>query len=287
MLQKIVKQLNIELPTEIIDDETGAHLPFSEDKAKRALEIIADFQHQVKIASGLIAEFFGQKLYLYLGATKAEAAEHYFGMSVRSVQRLQRAYTFFGSHVDEFAQLGIVKLDMLTNLPQDEIDQLIKTKTLTLSDGSEITVEELEQAKVKDLERKLREETRKSSRLNVQLKEMEEEYKSEIKELKDEITHLDAMLNVPPEDRKFYKKITTLREARTKLYEVQTNIHAAFITLMQLQPQNPQELAPEVESTLVLIAKRLLDMEAYFIQQGMDISLGYNRDGIKMMAEEK
>jgi len=285
MLQKIVKQLNIEIPQQIIDDETGVQIPFDENKIKRALEIIADFQHHIKHASILVTEFFNEKYYLYLGISKSEAAEQYFGMSLRSVERFQRIGKVFGDKVEQIAHLGITKLDMLTTLPEDEIEKLLQSKTLKLADGTELSLDEIEQAKVKELERKLREEIRKNSRLNVQIKEMEEEYKSEIKELKDEINHLDKMLNIPSEDRKFYKKITSVREARTKLFEVQSNIHAAFLTMMQLELNN--EIAAEIESTLTLIAKRLLDMEAYFIQNGMDVSLGYRRDGIKQMAGVK
>ncbi len=208
-------------------------------------------------------------------------------MSLRSIERLERIHKVFGKNIEELAHLGVTKLDMLASLPQEDVDSIIKSKVIHCADGTVISLEEIEQAKIKELERKLREETRKNSRLNVQLKELEEEYKSEVKELKDEIAHLDKMLNIPPEERKFYKKITSLREARSKLLEVQSNIHAAFLTLMQLQPQDPNDIAPEIESTLVLIAKRLLDMESYFIQQGMDISLGYCRDGIQLMAGKK
>ncbi|MEJ5361127.1 MAG: hypothetical protein WHV26_03605 [Spirochaetota bacterium] len=285
MLQKIVKQLNIEIPQQIIDDETGVELPFEENKVKRALEIISDFQHHIKHASVLVSEFFNEKLHLYIGLSKSEAAERFFGMSLRSVERLQRIGEVFGKQVEQIAHLGIAKLDMLATLPEDEIEKLLHSKTLKLADGTELSLDEIEQAKVKELERKLREEIRKNSRLNVQIKEMEEEYKSEIKELKDEINHMDKMLNIPSEDRKFYKKITSVREARTKLFEVQSNIHAAFLTMMQLELNN--EIAAEIESTLTLIAKRLLDMEAYFIQNGMDVSLGYRRDGIKQMAGVK
>ena len=285
MLQKIAKQLNIQLPQEIIDDETGQKLPFDEHKVIRALEIIADYQHHIKHASLLVSEFFTEKLFLYLGITRTEAAERFFGMSLRSVERLQRIGQVLGKDVEKIAHLGIVKLDMLASLPEENINNLLKTKTLKLADGTELSLEDIEQTKVKELERKLREEIRKNSHLKVQLKEMEEEYKSEIKELKDEISHLDKMLNIPPEDRKFYKKITSVREARAKLYEVQSNIHAAFITLMQLEPNN--DIAPEIESALTLIAKRLLDMEAYFIGQGIDVSLGYRKEGIKMMAGVK
>ena len=44
----IIKQLGLDIPKEIIDDETGEKLPIDMSKLKLAIDIIADVQQDIK-----------------------------------------------------------------------------------------------------------------------------------------------------------------------------------------------------------------------------------------------
>ncbi|TAL31558.1 MAG: hypothetical protein EPN93_17335 [Spirochaetes bacterium] len=277
---ELVKKLGFELPEKIIDDDTGETLPGDPEKIGRALGIIARVQNELLLMTELINEFFGDKLYLYLGLTREDAARVCFGMSLSTVQQIERIGKTFGGRLAEFAHLGVSRLDMISRLTEDQKKEILDNKVLTLADGSQITVDEIGAVKVKEVEKALRAEKLKHSKLKTNFEELKEEHESEVNALKNELTDVNKMLNFPVEEKEFHKRISRTREARSKVMEAQANIHAAFMRLAQITIDDAnKDVLADIEGFAIVTARHLLDLES--VHGGM---LGPYRDGVKAIA---
>ncbi len=279
----IIKQLGIEPPESVVDDDTGEVLAGDPAKVNRAIGIIARVQSNVIAMAELVSEFFGDKLYLYIGLGKEEAARVCFGMSLSAVQQIERIGKTFGGRLAEFAHLGITRLDVISRLSEDQQREIIDNKTLTLSDGTMITVEEIGAIKVKTLEKELRSEKLRYSKLKTNFEELKEERDAEVGALKGEITDLNKLINFPPEEKEFHKRITRTREARSTILEAQSNIHAAFLRISQITVDDTnREVLADIEGFAIVTARKLLDLEATW-----GALLGHYRDGVKSLARAK
>jgi len=278
----VIKHMDFEIPTEIIDEETGEQLPADPEKINKALMLISDVQHDTLRMAKNIGMFFEERLYLYVGLTKTEAAQKCFGLHIDTIRKFIRINQTFGDQIDQFMHLGVTRMDKLTGLPEEQKQELLQQQSITLDDGSVISIKDLKEIKTSDLEKTLKAERLKSSRLNVQNTEMKEEYEAEINNLKTENQHLNNLIDIPEDEQKFHKKITKLNEARHKIYEAQANIHAAFLNIHQIQLDNDNKsIVSEVEGFMIANAKRLLDLEAEYGTQ-----LGYYKESLKTMAGE-
>lgn len=263
-LIKIQENLGIEIPSEIITD-TGEVIPNDGEKINQALHIISDVRLGLCRISQQITAFFDQELYMYLGVNKTEAAEKFFGMNIRSIQNLQLIHKKLGSAYEELEFLGTGKLKAIAQLPEEQRDELVREGVLTLADGSEITVDEIAQAKLKDIEAKLRSQRLEISRLKSRNEEILKGAESEKDLLRKEIEHLDSLVNIPAEERQFHKKITKTRETQNQILAIQTNFYAGFTQLSQIEISDKNATCTaDIEALLVSLARQVLNFESHF-----------------------
>ncbi len=74
-----------------------------------------------------VSEFFGDKLYLYIGLGKEEAAR-FVSHVAPAVQQIERIGKTFGGRLAEFAHLGITRLDVISRPLRDQQREIIDTK---------------------------------------------------------------------------------------------------------------------------------------------------------------
>lgn len=279
----------------ITDRETGEEYVITPQLTGKAENTILRIQHNLMDICLNLKMIKEDKLYLYAMGEDGEVGYETFAdfaverlpWSFRQVQKyISIADSFLGSQTGEnnekFFQLPFTSLYELSQLPQETKDEMLETGTLVLATGEELSIEALTKIATADLEKKLRVHKKKYSDLNVTHEELKEEYDSEVKELKDEIKHLDGMINIPPEERKFHKRITKSREARTKIYESQSLMDAAFMGIYQIDiGDENREVIADIEGFMVSIARRLLDLESQF-----GVSLGYYKESMKTAAGE-
>lgn len=267
---EIIKRLGIdELPAEIVDEDTGEVILNSPERLARALSIIDEVQHDVKRIGRTIAGFFDEKLYLYLGVTKEDAAERFFGMSLSTVRELQRVSRNFGEHLDDFSHLGISRLDLIAQLPEETRKRFITNKVLKLADGTELTLEEIAQTRVKEFKEQIRELKKDISVLRTneaEFKKTEAFYEEKIQQMEKDNEYLARRLNTPPEEEQFHRKITSIADARRKLQEAESTFYAAFMYLRQIElnDQNKNAVIAGVRGIVTTISENIADIEALF-----------------------
>ncbi len=281
---KELKKIGIDIPEEIFDDETGQPLPYDEEKISRALSIVSRVQNNIVTMAELISEFYGEKLYLYLGLSKVESAGVCFGMSPSSITQFERIARTFGDRLVEFSSLGLTRLDAISGLPEEQKQELLNSKKITLADGTELTYEELGAMKVKELEKSLRAERLKNSKLKTELEEIKEESTSEVKQLKGEIDDLNRLIDMPPDEVQFHKQIKKKSEVQNKIKEATAGMYDAFMKLHQLEidENNAGVAGPGIEGFVVETAKRLLALETDF-----GALLGPYKEGVQKLARVK
>lgn len=282
--KELVKKLGIEIPEEIYDDETGQLLPYDEEKIARALGLVSRVQNNIVSMAEHITEFFNEKLYLYLGLSKAEAGSVCFGMSPSAINQIERVARTFGDRLVEFSSLGLTRLDAISSLPEEQKQELLNSKKITLSDGTELTYEELGAMKVKELEKNLRAERLKNSKLKTELEEIKEESYSEVKQLKGEIEDLNRLVNMPPEEVKFHKQIKKKSEVQNKIKEATADMYDAFLKLSQIEidETNASTAIAGIEGFVIEVSKRLLALES-----DLGSLLGTYKEGIQKLARVK
>jgi hypothetical protein len=282
--KELVKRLGIELPEEIYDDETGVTLQYDEEKINRAISIVSRVQNNIVTMAELISEFYGDKLYLYLGLSKAESGSVCFGMSPSSILQFERIARTFGDRLVEFSSLGLTRLDAISSLPEEQRLELLNSKKITLNDGTELTYEELGAMKVKELEKNIRAERLKYSKLKTQFEEIKEEYSSEVIQFKGKIVDLERLVNMPPEEVRFHKQITKKSEVQNKIKEATAGMYDAFMKLYQIEidETNASVALAGIEGFVTETAKRLLSLEA-----DHGALLDTYKDGIQKLARVK
>jgi|GEM_PF-2122750 hypothetical protein len=262
--KELVKKLGIEIPDEIYDDETGDFIPYDEEKVTRALALVARVQNNIVSMAEHITEFFSEKLYLYLGLTKAEAGSICFGMSPSAINQIEWVARTFGDRLVEFSSLGLTRLDAISSLPEEQKQELLNSKTITLSDGTKLTYEELGAMKVKELEKNLRAERLKNSKLKIELEEFKNEHDSEVKHFESKIESLNSLINMPPEEREFHRRITRKSEVQNKIKEAMADMYNAFMRISQIEidETNASVALAGIEGFATETSKRLLALEA-------------------------
>jgi len=263
-IEKIQESLDIEIPAEIFDED-GNLIPNDGDKINQGLRIISDVRMDLCRISRQVSDFFDQELYRYLGVSKTEAAEKFFGMSIRHIQNIQLIHSRLGSAYEELEFLGTGKLKAISQLPEEQRDELIREGVLILQDGSEITVDEIAGAKTKEVEKTLKSQRLQISRLKNENDEIQKEAQAEVKQLKDEITHLNSMVDIPAEERGFHKKISKTRETQNHILSIQTNFHAGFTQLAQIELTEENAIcSADIEALLTNLARQVLNFESHF-----------------------
>ncbi|HNX59942.1 MAG TPA: hypothetical protein PKK43_12650 [Spirochaetota bacterium] len=280
MLTEITKELGLSIPKEIID-ESGEKILTNPEKVERALMLISRAQENLLDLAEAISNFFDENLYLYIGLTKPEAAERLFGMSVSTVRNLQLINERIGPENRKLALLGVSKLAMIAKLPDAQRSELITNGELHLADGSIVSVEEIAGTAVKDMESKLRAKSNEVSALRTQLKESDKAHKEEVKQMKGEIEELEALTNIPEEDRAFYDKVTKKREIQNIIFEAQSYMHSAFMALGRIDG-DAKDAGAAIEGFMTTAARKLLDLEEQF-----GASAGYYKTSLKAMAGEQ
>lgn len=281
--KELAKKLGIELPEEIYDDETGQIIQHDAERTHRALFLVSKIQNNIIETAELIFEFFGDKLYLYLGLSKAEAGSVCFGMSPSAINQFERiAKNFSGQY--EFAALGITRLDSLSLLPEEQKKELIGSKNITLPDGTVLTLEEIAGMKVKELEATIRGLRKENSKLKVELEETDSEREAENKQFKEEIDTLKKIANIPPEELEFHKKIKKRSEVQNKIKEATASMYDAFMKLYQIDvdENNHNVVQSGLEAFMTDAAKRLLSLEGDY-----GALLNQYKEGIKTLARVK
>ncbi|MCL2154072.1 MAG: hypothetical protein FWH53_00250 [Leptospirales bacterium] len=281
-LKDLLKKLGIEIQGEIYD-ETGQPIPYDEERVQRAIFLVSKIQNNIIETAELIAEFFGDKLYLYLGISKEEAGTTFFGMSPTVINRFERiGKTFSGKY--EYATLGVTRLDSLSLLPEDLKNELIESKEITLTDGTTLSLEEIAGMRVKKLEDRIRELRRENSKLSTRLAETDKMRDAEIKDFEEEINTLKKITNIPPDEIEFHKKITKRTEVQNKIKEATASMYDAFMKLYQIKPDenNYETFQAGLEAFITDTAKRLLALES---EHGA--LLGVYKEGIQTLARVK
>lgn len=281
----IAKRLGLdEIPVEIYDDETGDLIPYDDEKITRALSIVSRVQNNIVVMAELISEFFGDKLYLYLGLSKEESASVCFGMSPSAISQFERIARTFGDKLMEFSSLGITRLDAISSLPEEQRQELLGSKKITLSDGTELTYEEIGAMKVKELEKSLRAEKLKNSKLKTEFEEFKNEYDSEVKDFESKIRSLNSLVNMPPEEREFHKRITRKSEVQNKIKEAMADMYNAFMRISQIEidETNASVALAGIEGFATETSKRLLALES-----DHGALLNEYKDGIQKLSRVK
>lgn len=268
------------LPKEIITED-GKKMPFERDKLDHAIRLVNKIRTGIFAMAADISEFYENNYHLYLGLTKDESAKKLFGVSTRYVQQMQFVYAKFGSDFDQMSYLGFTKLRVLSDLQDEQIKDLAKTGVIRLESGEEITVEEIAEARTKDLENKLKLEAKNNSQLRTRYAELKKEKEAEIKELTSELTDLKNIVDADPEDRKFFKRITSYREAKIKAHEALSLFHAGYNSLLQIDSDDKAVLS-HIEGAMVACARYLISLEEQY-----GASLGYYKEAVKTMAGKK
>ncbi len=282
---ELIKHLGLEIPKEIIDDITGEKLPVDHDKIKLALRIIADVQYDIaRLAKNVKTFFVDERLYLYLGLTKNEAASEFFYMSENTIRRFERiAIAFEEQDINNLSYLGVGKLDALSQLNKKQKDELIESKVLKLADGSEMSLDEIRDIRVAELEKRLKRLRLENSKLSTSLEEETDLREAELKSLKREIKDLEALTNIDEKERPFHKRITKMQEARSVVYESTSAFHAAFMILHRIEiTDSNRNITADIEGLLITVANRLLQIEEHF-----GLSLGHLKAEMQDVAAAK
>lgn len=279
-IKEIIKNAGLKIP-KTIEDENGAVVQVEEAVVERAFTLVADAQRSIFEAAEAISTFFAEGLYLYLGLTKQEACERLFGMSVSSVRNLQLIYERLGNDYKHLSMMGVSKLTMIAHLPEEQRNELIKNGAVTLLDGSVVSVEEIAGSRIKDLENKLRTKANEASAAHIRLKETDKAHKEEIKDLREAITDLEKLTNIPESDRAFYDKVTSKREIQNVIFEAQSYVHNAFMALGRIEG-NSKDATAAIEGFMTTTARKLLDLEEQF-----GASAEYYKTTLKAMAGEQ
>lgn len=282
---EIIKRLGIEIPAEIVDYETGETLPADPAKVSRALRIIDEVQHDIKRLARLVKEFFDEKLYLYLGLTKTEAGEVCFGMSHNSIRQLERIAETYGDSIDDFAHIGVTRMDEIAKLPEELKKQLLESKKITFEDGTVITLEDIENMRVRELQMQIKKLMKKNSDLKVNIDELEKneaDYEHRLKILQDENDDLNKMIDIPPDERQFHKKISRLGDVKRKLVEAQNAFYAAFMNLYQIDidENNRDAVVAGIKGLITTVVESVSELESRF-----DVSLAPQKNRILELVE--
>jgi hypothetical protein len=279
-IKEVIKNAGFKIPKTVTDDETGDILQPDEKTIERALFLVAKARSSIFEAAEAVSNFFSEKLYLYLGLTKQEAGEQLFGMSASSVRNLQLIHERLGDE-QRLSILDSTKLVMIAKLPEEQRKEIITDGLIRLADGSVMTIEDIAGDTVKDLQGKLKTLSNKNTSLNTQLKEEEKIHKSEVKELKQKLEESEALLNIPEEDRAFYAKVTKKRDIQNIVFEAQSYMHSAFMTLARIDG-DAKDAGSSIEGFITTAARKLLDLEEQF-----GASAAYYKTTLKAMAGEK
>jgi len=278
----------------IIDSETGEEFDIAPEKTQKAETIIYKIKHDLIDICTNLKELKEERLYLH--ALREDGDIGYESFSDFCIERLPWGYRQVQKYIsiadsflkdsnyqEEIFQLPFNSLYQLSQLAPETQAEMLESGTLVLSTGEEFDIESLTKVKTKELEKKLRSEKLKYSKLNTEHQEMEDEYNTEINELKREVKQLNDMIDIPEEDRKYHKKITKLRESRTKVNEAFAMMQAAFMTLHQIDLSDEnQSVVSDIEGFMVTTASRLMQL-----QDDYGASLGYYRESLQIMAAEK
>lgn len=263
-IAKLQETLGIEIPSEVITPD-GEVIPNDGEKISQGLQIISETRMDLCRISRRICEFFEEELYIYFGVSKNEAAEKFFGMSLRTVQNMQQIHRKLGGAYEELQYLGTGKLKAISELPEEQRTELIQDGVLHLEDGSELTIEEIAESRTKELEQKLKEQRLQISRLKNAKDEQEKEHSSEVESLKKEMAILEGLVDIPESERAFTKRIRKTRETQNQIIAVQTNFHAGFTQLAQIELSEENAAAEaDITSLLGFLARQVLHFESYF-----------------------
>jgi len=267
------------LPRYVIDPDTEEKVPMDIDKCRQAIERVNKIRAGIASMSADLVDFYDNRMYMWLGLGKEESAKLLFGISGRYIRELASYYRKFQNA--EVLSLGTGKLRLLSTLSDEQAAGLVKGSVVKLDNGEELTLDEVASAKISELEKKLRRAEQAKSKISTELEELKEESNAEIRELKKEVKDLQGIVDASPEDRKFFKRISQSREAKSKVLEASSLFHAGYTSLLQIETDDKSVLAA-IEGSMISAAKYLLALEEQY-----GANLGFYREAITTMAGQK
>lgn len=282
-IHEIAQSAGLTIITEdVYDPDTGETLPFDASKVQRALEITARSQQLIADLAAGIHEFFDNKLHLYFGLTKAEAAKKLFNMSVRNVQHLQNMYTMYGDDLKILGVLGMSKLRMLSEkLDEEAASSFAKDGEIELADGSTLPLDEIKDKTVKELRTKLEEVERDKRGLSTQLKEEEKTQKALIRQYESKVEQLESLLAMDDTDKENMKLIKDKKDAFTVIHTALAHVQNSFLTIGNIQLDDPEVVAG-IEGLMTYTAKQLMIMVERY-----GVSLSFYEAAMKTMEEAR